>query len=252
MSHSEKYARFAKPRIDEFDWSTDSLDPQPIFKREIITLWDVKMGESNYDRRMRMLRQLSLTCQACTMCELGRKEACKNDICRDPHVLSNMNPVRVVVVGQNPGWNELEYREPFIGAAGKNFDNEIAKHGMSRADFYITNIVKCWTPGNSKPDYKHVQRCSPFLQMEINLIRPHFVVTLGAVSFGALCPGVVYSEGLKKLSDSSVYGVKVFAVYHPSPLNMNHAGPRAAFQDQIATLCNLIKKFRNRSQENPE
>lgn len=196
--------------------------------------------EGPYDRKLRMLRQLSRTCLACSMCELGLKCAKKGHHLRDPHVFSNMKPHRFMIVGQNPGWDELEVREPFVGAAGKNFDDEIAKYNMSRDEFYICNTVRCYTEGNTRPTRKNVMRCEPFLQMEINLIKPKLIVSLGSVAFSQLCPDAVFGESLKKLVDSK-YGVKVFPVYHPSPMNFRDGLRKSAFEDQIRVMCGLVK-----------
>jgi DNA polymerase len=179
------------------------------------------------------------------MCELGLKGAEKSGTMRDPHVLSNMNPTRFMVVGQNPGWEELEKREPFVGAAGKNFDQEIAKYGLSREDFYICNTVRCFTAGNSKPTEKHKQRCEPFLRMEMALIKPKLVIALGAVAFSQLCPDTQFSDGLKKITKSPAFGVPVFAIYHPSPLNFRGGDRKAAFEDQIKIMCHLIKRLKD-------
>lgn len=122
------------------------FNASPAFEPTWISNWDIgKMNikETPYDRKLRMIRQLSLTCLSCSMCELGLKDAEKDLISRDPHVLSNLNPKRFILVGQNPGFTELEQRMPFVGASGKNFDAEITRHGISRDEFYITNIVKC-------------------------------------------------------------------------------------------------------------
>jgi DNA polymerase len=175
------------------------------------------------------------------MCELGLSGAERNGEVRDPHVFSNLNPTRAIVVGQNPGWNEVKEREPFVGDAGKTFNEEVAKHGLDRSWFYITNTVKCFTKGNQRPQARHMQRCEPFLRMEINLIKPKIVVALGAVAFDQLCPGLQFTPSLKKLTPSEKYGVKVFAIYHPSPLNFRDPARKGAFSDQVKILCGVLK-----------
>jgi uracil-DNA glycosylase family 4 len=234
--------------LENFDWfnfkSTAPVEPfQPVF----VSIMQLTGTEEPYDRKLRMLRQLSTACTACSMCELGLKEAVKNNTARDPHVFSNLNPTRFMVIGQNPGWNELEKREPFVGAAGANFDKEIAKHGLSREDFYICNTVRCFTQGNVKPTDKHKKRCEPFLQMEISLIKPRLVIALGAVAFSQLCPETEFNKGLKSITKSSVYNdVPVFAIYHPSPLNFRDGTRKEAFASQIQVMCALVKQLKKR------
>lgn len=201
---------------------------------------------STEERKLRMLLQLSRTCLACSMCELGINCADKNDTFRDPHVFSNMQVSKFMVVGQNPGWDELKDRQPFVGAAGNNFDNAIAKHGLTRDDFYICNTVRCWTKGNARPEQRHIDRCEPFLKMEINLLKPKLIIALGSVAFSQLCPNAKFGESLKKLVNSK-YDVKVFPIYHPSPVNFRDASRKTAFDDQISVMCRLIKAIRAQS-----
>lgn len=234
----------AVKELKAFDWIT--VNPPPVFKPTPITKFDViRMKiteESPYDRKLRMLRPLRDTCSACTMCELGRRDAERDGTIRDPHVFSNMNPKRFVVVGQNPGWNELGDGVPFVGAAGANFNKVLHDNGLSRNDFYITNNVKCFTKGNTKPSTKHADRCKPYLSMELNLINPLLVITLGASAFEQLCPGVKYSNALKKITKSDEFNVKVFALYHPSPLNLSTR--MEEFRDQMKVLCKLVKALK--------
>lgn len=238
----------------DFDWVT--LVPSGIVSKYQIPASIIGMNveaETPYDRKLRMLVQLSHTCISCSMCELGLKVAErgneKGKLGLDPHLLSNLNPKRIMLVGQNPGWNELRKRTPFIGEAGQNFDAEIAKHNVTRDDFYICNAVRCYTTNNERPTAKHLERCAPFLHIEINLIKPKLVVALGAVAFEQLCPDAVFSEALNKITKSKKFGVNVFAVYHPSPLNLNDQSRRTAFENQIAIMCGLVNALREK--ENP-
>lgn len=215
-------------------------------KREKIYLMDASAGETTYERKLRMLRQLKMTCYACTMCELGHKYVLKpGEVAeRDPHVFSNMNPKRIMVVGQNPGWNELREGTPFVGAAGANFDLELARRGLSREEFYITNANKCYTMGNAKPTDVQRRRCEPFLAMEINLIKPLLVVALGASAFEALCEGVSFAGGLGVITRSVRYDVPVFGVFHPSPRNLEDGGREREFRRQMGLLCGLVVGLR--------
>lgn len=242
MNHQMNHKSTIK-ELEEFDWLNHKNNSKAI-EPVLISIMDLKKEETSYDRKMRMLTQLQATCLACSMCELGLKQAVKKNEARDPHVLSNMNPTRFMVVGQGPGWNELKKREPFVGEAGANFDEEILKHDISRSDFYICNTIRCFVEGNAKPSEKQQKRCEPFLQMELNLIKPKLVITLGAVAFGRFCPDTEFKNGLKKITKSSVYGVPVFAIYHPSPLNFIDKSRRSDFNDQIRVMCALVKRLK--------
>lgn len=191
--------------------------------------------------RYKMLEPLKEACLKCRMCHLGFNKA--RDI-RDPHVFSNMQyRTRYMVVGQNPGWDELGQGEPFVGAAGKNFDSELIKNGHSRAEFYITNTVRCYTDGNVVPSADYIEKCESFLQMEMNIIKPKLVVSLGAVAFNRLCPGEIYADRLGHITKSKKYHINVYAVYHPSPMNFADLSRKLAFSHQIKVLCALMEKL---------
>lgn len=225
----------------EYDWHTCSNEPYKPKKHNSILM---NTNESLQDRWKRMLDPLASTCRACSMCELGMEPAKKNDEIRDPHVFSNMNPSKFMVVGQNPGWEEVKAGTPFIGPSGNNFDAELHKNGISRDDLYICNTVRCFTPNNAKPTDKHKQRCEPFLEMEIGLLKPTMVITLGQVAFSQFCPSAKYSDSLAKITKSDKYGVNVFAVFHPSPLNINDPERRKEFNRQMVLMCGLIKQLK--------
>lgn len=244
---AERTERIRKEQ-EEFDWSSSSCIGGPPFKPEKpYFMFQAPSDEKPYDRKLRMLDQVQRACVACTMCELGRKAANRDGVVeRDPHVFSNMNPTRFVVVGQNPGWAEVCKRVPFVGEAGENFDTEVVANGLTRQDFYICNTVRCYTSGNERPTEKHAMRCKPFLDIEINLIQPVLIATLGAVAFERVCPGHKFSEALGNLVESPLYEVPVFALYHPSPLNLKEPDRAAAFKEQMRLLCGMVKKLKRR------
>lgn len=214
--------------------------------REILALSQRRGIKENFQKKaFRQLAPLWDTCMSCSMCVLGLKEI-KHDNCTlDPHVFSNMRPNKIMIVGQNPGSRECVSREPFVGLSGEIFSKEINKHGLSRNDFYITNVCKCFTIDNRPPSIKYIKKCKPFLQMEVNILRPRLIVVLGGVAFKALCPNDTFSLNFEKLVDS-VVGVPVMPIYHPSPLNLNNEKKRSMFDAQIQTMCKLVIAFKNR------
>lgn len=229
----------------EFDWM-GSTSAAPITTSEPHLLFTAPENEAPYERKLRMLREVKRACMACTMCDLGRKGASKDGkLFRDPHVFSNMNPTRFMVFGQGPGWHELEKCEPFVGAAGENFNIEIVKYGLSRNDFYISNAVRCYVKDNQPPNHEHINRCKPFLMIEVNLIRPLLIITLGAVAFRVFCPTANYNESLGKLIHSAEFDINVFAVYHPSPLNLSDIIRRAEFEHQMCLICKVINRIKS-------
>jgi DNA polymerase len=176
------------------------------------------------------------------MCDVGSKMHQEGIRTFDPHVFSTMTNSPYMIIGQNPGLNECVVGEPFVGSAGKTFDEELEKNDLNRGVFYITNAMKCHTPENRVPTDSELKTCSHFLFMEIRILRPIFVIALGAVAFKVLCPDMQFSDSLGTLVRSTIYDVSVFPIYHPSPRNLSDEHRRQAFIRDVKTICELIKR----------
>lgn len=151
------------------------------------------------------------------------------------NVFSNMNAAaRVMAVGQNPGRDEVEQKEPFVGVSGKFFNNAVLKVGLSRTDFYISNVVRCLTPENRPPNRDELDNCRSFLDREVALVKPKMIVALGSLAFRQLTgmKGIVKHQGRAILSLR--YGLPVISVLHPSPLNTNVPEKCRMFMDGLA------------------
>ncbi len=125
--------------------------------------------------------------------ELDKEEAMEALVaeikaCRKcPLHASRKNPVpgegnldaAVMLVGEAPGRWEDEKGRPFVGAAGKLLDRLLALAGLRREEVYIANVLKCRPPGNRDPRPEEVEACTPFLDRQIEIIRPKVIVTLG-------------------------------------------------------------------------
>lgn len=85
----------------------------------------------------------------------------------------------VMFVGEAPGYWEDQKGLPFVGRAGKVLDELLAEIGLKREDVYITNIVKCRPPNNRDPNEDEIKACSPYLDRQIDIIRPKIIVPLG-------------------------------------------------------------------------
>lgn len=109
-------------------------------------------------------------CQRCKLAKLGRTQV----------VFGVGNPnAQVMFVGEGPGFNEDKQGEPFVGAAGKLLNELLQSAGLSRAEIYIANVVKCRPPNNRDPEPDEVETCKPFLFQQIDIIKPKLVCTLG-------------------------------------------------------------------------
>lgn len=96
-----------------------------------------------------------------------------------PVVGEGAHDADIVFVGEAPGKNEALKGRPFCGAAGKVLDELLAGIGVDRSSVYITNIVKDRPPENRDPTAEEIECYAPFLDRQLELIRPKVVVTLG-------------------------------------------------------------------------
>ncbi len=124
----------------------------------------------------------------CTRCSLGFQTNI-NGCCvsRGPTVTSKM------IVGEAPGKDEDSTREPFTGPAGRLMDRIWASVGMDTKDWYLTNVVLCrpvapYGSGrqNLTPKAEQRDKCRPFLDEQIRLLKPRLIVTVGATATAAL------------------------------------------------------------------
>jgi len=87
---------------------------------------------------------------------------------------------RLMFVGEGPGRDEDLAGEPFVGRSGQLLDKLMAQElGIDRSRCYIANVVKCRPPGNRDPLPDEIEACRPYLDAQLDLIRPEVVVTLG-------------------------------------------------------------------------
>jgi DNA polymerase len=85
----------------------------------------------------------------------------------------------LVFVGEGPGAEEDRQGIPFVGRAGQLLTRLIEGIGLTRDDVYICNVVKCRPPGNRDPEPGEIATCRPYLEAQLDLLRPAVVVTLG-------------------------------------------------------------------------
>ena len=134
----------------------------------------------------------------------------------------------LMVVGEGPGADEDALGEPFVGRAGKLLDEMLKSIGRSRVDgpsnplsnsVFIANVVKCRPPGNRDPEPDEVEGCRPYLDMQIELVKPKLIVALGRIAAQRL---LSTDQPLSRLRGPlHHYGksnTPVFVTYHPAYL----------------------------------
>lgn len=99
-----------------------------------------------------------------------------------PVIGEGNHSAEIMFVGEAPGENEAKTGRPFCGRAGKVLDDLLASVGIARKDVYVTNIVKDRPPGNRDPYPDEIAIYAPFLDRQIEIIKPKVVATLGRFS----------------------------------------------------------------------
>lgn len=127
----------------------------------------------------------------------------------------------IMFIGEAPGENEAKTGRPFCGRAGKVLDELLVSAGIERKDVYVTNIVKDRPPGNRDPLPDEIEIYAPFLDRQIEIIKPKVIATLGRFSMQYVMSR--YGLEFELDSISKLHGkvfttdkFKVAPLYHPA------------------------------------
>lgn len=186
------------------------------------------------------LKGLKKECLDCRKCLIGGKDIDGNT----SNVFSNMNTsAKIMVVGQNPGKDEVAAGEPFVGASGKYFNKVLQEVvGISREDLYISNMVRCYTPENRRPRRSEMENCRGFLDREIELLDPEVIIALGGPALRQLTGVNGITKNCGEMIFSPRYKRYVLALLHPSPLNTNNPERRELFMSGLGKLKEYLEK----------
>lgn len=131
----------------------------------------------------------------------------------------------IMFIGEAPGKNEAETGHPFCGRSGKVLDTLLSSVSISREDVYVTNIVKDRPPGNRDPYPEEIDLYAPFLDRQIEIIKPKIIATLGRFSMVYILERFNSNESKKSISElhgkiievEATYGIiKIIPLYHPA------------------------------------
>ena len=181
------------------------------------------------------LQKLAKKIVVCTKCELHRSR--KNAVPGEgpPHA-------EIMFIGEGPGQREDEQGRPFVGASGKFLDQLLGQAGVTRADVWITNVVKCRPPGNRDPLPDEIEICTGnYLQRQIELVNPSIIVTLGRHSMGRFFKGAKITQIHGQMRE--VDGRFVIAMYHPAAA-LHQTSLRAVIMEDFARLPELLNEAR--------
>ena len=142
-----------------------------------------------------------------------------------PVVGEGSHVAHIMFVGEAPGKNEAETARPFCGKSGKILDEMLESINLNRSDVYITNIVKDRPPENRDPTLEEINIYAPFLEKQIEIIKPQVIATLGRYSMNYIMNRFGLGDKVvpigqihgKEFSAMSSYGpISIIPLYHPA------------------------------------
>jgi DNA polymerase len=157
----------------------------------------------------------------------------------------------IVFIGEAPGKQEDEQGKPFVGASGKFLNEMLEMIHLERKDIYITNIVKYRPPNNRDPLPEEKKAFLPYLQSQLEVIKPKIIVTLGRHSTNCFLPDLQISKSHGqpkhirlqfKSKESDVFSVVILPLYHPAAALYN-GGMRQTLIDDFAEIPTILSKI---------
>jgi DNA polymerase len=195
-------------------------------------------------KSLKAFRDAAADCKACDLWKRGTQTVFGEGARR----------AEVLFVGEQPGNEEDLSGKPFVGPAGRLFDDALTEAGIDRKQTYVTNVVKHfkWEPRgkrriHKKPNAREISACRPWLEAEIDLIKPKIIVCLGATAAQALLGPkfrVSKQRGQFIESDLAPY---ILATVHPSSIlrapddEIRHAEKRR-FVDDLKKVAQVLSK----------
>jgi len=137
---------------------------------------------------------------------------------------------QILLLGEAPGQEEDETGQPFVGAAGQLLDRILTASQLRREDLYICNVLRCRPPGNRTPLPQESANCREFLQAQIQVVNPEYIICLGAVAAQNLL-GVATPIGRMRGQFYEYQSAKVLCTYHPSYLLRNAEAKKLVWED---------------------
>jgi DNA polymerase len=190
------------------------------------------------------LKEAAAGCRACPLWERSTQTVFGEGLLRS----------RLILVGEQPGDSEDRQGRPFVGPAGRILDRALETAGIDRQDAYVTNVVKHfkWVPRgrlrlHQKPNAREIGACLPWLDAEIDLIRPEVLVAMGATAAQALLGKevrVTRDHGRMLPSDRVPYAT---VTVHPSsilraPSDEDRKIALEGFVEDLGVVAGMLKK----------
>jgi DNA polymerase len=164
---------------------------------------------------------------------------------------SGARSARIMMVGEQPGDQEDRQGQPFVGPAGRMLDRALDEVGIPREEVYVTNAVKHFKHTqrgkrriHARPSAAEVRACRPWLEAEIQIVRPSMIVALGATAAMSLFGPDFRVTKRRGVPFASPWAAWSMATVHPSSLLRapDEAARRAAWSSFISDLGVLARR----------
>jgi uracil-DNA glycosylase len=155
----------------------------------------------------------------------------------------------IMFIGEAPGWNEDKQGRPFCGQAGQFLDKLLASIDLDRKKVYICNVIKTRPPDNRDPSPIEIQNCAPWLDKQLEIIKPKMIVTLGRYSMAKFFPG----KSISKIHGTAEKkgGVLYFAMYHPAAA-LHQGNLRQVIEEDMKKIPKILAENNNLQEEKPK
>ena len=197
-------------------------------------------------KSLKAFREAAADCKGCDLWERGTQTVFGE----------GARHAEVIFVGEQPGNEEDLTGHPFVGPAGRLFNEALEKAGIDRRKTYVTNVVKHfkWEPRgkrriHKKPNTDEIFACRPWLEAEINLVKPNVIVCLGATAAQALLGSKFKVSRQRGQFIESTMAPYIMATVHPSSIlrapddETRHVEKRR-FIDDLKRVAAVLSKTR--------
>lgn len=151
---------------------------------------------------------------------------------------------KLMVIGEAPGAEEDRQGEPFVGPAGQLLNAMLRAIGLRREDVYIANILKCRPPNNRDPRPEEAATCTPYLNRQVELLRPRVMLAVGRIASQWLLQTELPIGRLRgQVSRYGDAGIPLVVTYHPAYLLRSPQDKAKAWQD-LCLVRDLVEAQR--------
>lgn len=184
----------------------------------------MKIKNNKREENLGKIKKEVLNCKKCSL----YKERVENRFY--PVIGEGNHQAKIMFIGEAPGLQEAKTGRPFCGAAGKILDELLRSVGIKREEVYIANLLKCRPPKNRDPEPEEITACSPYLEKQIENIKPEVICLLGRYSMkffmekfglGDQIEGISKIHGRLFKSKNLFKSITIIPFYHPAVATYN-------------------------------